>query len=131
MDKKSKVVYIIDDDQVFIFGLKKMITIRNLCENIFVFGNGLEAIEFMKLNLNSPRNLPDVILLDINMPIMDGWQFLEEYTSIKAGLSKKCTIYLVTSSVHIPDMERAKNLEDIKNYLVKPITLDDLEAVLS
>lgn len=131
MDKKSKVVYIIDDDQVFIFGLKKMITIRNLCEHIFVFGNGLEAIEFMKLNLNSPRNLPDVILLDINMPIMDGWQFLEEYTSIKAGLSKKCTIYLVTSSVHIPDMERAKNLEDIKNYLVKPITLDDLEAVLS
>ena len=131
MDKKLKVVYIIDDDQVFIFGLKKMITIRNLCENIFVFGNGLEAIEFMKLNLNSPRNLPDVILLDINMPIMDGWEFLEEYTSIKAGLSKKCTIYLVTSSVHIPDMERAKNLEDIKNYLVKPITLDDLEAVLS
>jgi CheY-like chemotaxis protein len=95
-----------------------------------VFSDGEEALDFMLDNLHNDKELPDVIFLDIDMPIMDGFQFMEEYIKIKPKLGKKITIYMVSSSVDPVDIERAKKISDITDYMVKPVTHDQLKHIV-
>jgi CheY-like chemotaxis protein len=95
-----------------------------------VFSDGEEALDFMLDNLHNDKELPDVIFLDIDMPIMDGFQFMEEYIKIKPDLGKKITIYMVSSSVDPVDIERAKKISDITDYMVKPVTHDQLKHIV-
>lgn len=121
---------IIDDDQIYVFGLKKLINLHNFCDNILVFKNGAEALKYMKPLLGSSDELPDVILLDINMPVMDGWQFLDEFTKIKPQLKKKITIYMVSSSIDEADLQKAQTYEDVTDFIVKPVKEMDLSKML-
>ena len=128
--KKVDIACIIDDDPIFVFGTKRMMTLANFCNNFMVFQNGEEAINYLKPIIQTKNfALPDIILLDINMPIMDGWQFLDEFTSIPN--EKKITIYIVSSSIDPQDVARAKEYDTISNYLVKPITSEKLQSILS
>ena len=128
--KKVDIACIIDDDPIFVFGTKRMMALANFCNNFMVFQNGEEAINYLKPIIQTKNfALPDIILLDINMPIMDGWQFLDEFTSIPND--KKITIYIVSSSIDPQDIARAKEYDTISNYLVKPITSEKLQSILS
>ncbi|MDQ7918564.1 response regulator [Mesonia sp. MT50] len=69
-----------------------------------------------------------MILLDLSMPVMDGWQFLDEFTKVK--IEKKITIYIVSSSIDPMDYERAKSYNDIQNYIIKPVQTEDLKSIL-
>ena len=93
--------------------------------------NGLDAIEEIKEKINSGNTLPDLILLDINMPIMDGWQFLDEFRKTRiVTQGERTTIYLVSSSDSISDINKAKEYQDqIKDYFFKPMTLEDLQKI--
>ncbi|MEQ9098160.1 MAG: response regulator [Imperialibacter sp.] len=122
---------IIDDDQIYVFGLKKLIHFHKYSKNLLVFKNGAEAIKYMKPLITSSDELPDVILLDINMPVMDGWQFLDEFVKIKPLIKKKITIYMVSSSIDEADLERAKTYEEVSDFIVKPVKAEDLEKMLS
>ncbi|MCK0136773.1 response regulator [Arenibacter sp. S6351L] len=102
----------------------------NLTDKIMVFSDGEEALDFMLDNLHNDKELPDVIFLDIDMPIMDGFQFMEEYVKIKPKLGKKITIYMVSSSVDPVDIDRAKKISEITDYIVKPITHDQLTTIV-
>lgn len=125
--KKFKDVFIVDDDKVYHFILKKLFTKNNLNISPSFYLNGLEAIEVIKSKINSGTNLPDLILLDINMPIMDGWQFLDEFKKNDKSTTEKTTIYLVSSSDSISDLNKAKEYQDqIKDYFFKPMTAEDL-----
>jgi CheY-like chemotaxis protein len=118
-------VCLVDDDEIYVYGIKKLIKLKQLCPNLIEFRNGKEAIDF----LTNPQNaelLPDVIFLDINMPVMDGWDFMENYTQIKPHLSKKIIVYMVSSSINEDDIKRAKSISDITDYVVKPVTYDKL-----
>ncbi|APG59398.1 response regulator [Christiangramia salexigens] len=128
--KKIDIACIIDDDPIFIFGTKKIMKLANFCNSFMVFHNGEEAINHLKpiIESNQP-SLPDVILLDLNMPIMDGWQFLDEF--IKIPCDKQITIYIVSSSINPDDMERAKSYDKVSTYLIKPITPTQLQLILS
>ncbi len=79
---KSLNVFIIDDDKLFVFLTKKIINTTNLETHIKEFRDGKYAIDYLRQTLNSSELLPDIILLDLNMPIMDGWGFLEEYKTM-------------------------------------------------
>lgn len=127
--KKIDIACIIDDDPIFVFGTKKIMNIANFCESIMVFHNGEEAINHLKpiIESGSP-SIPDLILLDLNMPIMDGWQFLDEF--IKVYCDRKITIFIVSSSIDPADVERAKKYDRVSNYLVKPIKADNLKEIL-
>lgn len=127
--KKIDIACIIDDDPIFVFGTKKIMELANFCESFMVFPNGEEAINNLKpiVEAGGP-SIPDVILLDLNMPIMDGWQFLDEFTKIPC--QKKIIIYIVTSSINPEDMEKAKRYDRISNYLVKPISVENLKGIL-
>lgn len=126
--KKVNTACIIDDDPIFVFGTKKIMEIANFCNNILIFNNGAEAYEGLKTLVEQKKELPEVILLDLNMPIMDGWQFLEKITTI--NIPESITIYIVTSSINPADIERSKKYNRVNKYIVKPITIDKLKDIL-
>ncbi len=122
---------IIDDDSMYVNLVKRIIEAKNLCQNLMVFQNGKEALNFFEVILNNldKKKIPEIIFLDLNMPVMDGWEFLENFTKIKNKLGKTITLYIVSSSINPVDIERAKEVNTVKDYLIKPVTIEDLEAI--
>ena len=127
---KSSIICIIDDDSIYRFTIVRTLEIEKVAETIITFADGEEAIQFIQENLGDQSKLPDVIFLDINMPIMDGWQFLEEYEKIFDTLGKTIIIYLVTSSIDPADMDRAKKISLITRYLTKPLKPESLRSLV-
>ncbi len=123
-------ICIVDDDDIYQFTVVKTLELLEFEKNIKVFSDGEEALEFLLDNLDKNDELPDVIFLDINMPIMDGYQFMEEYVKIKSRLGKKTVIYMVSSSVDPVDIERAKRISDISDYIIKPIEPGKLKTIM-
>jgi CheY-like chemotaxis protein len=130
MSSSSLSVCIVDDDDIYQFTMVKTLKSLKLTDNIMVFSDGEEALNFMLDNLYNDVELPDIIFLDIDMPIMDGFQFMEEYVKIKPKLGKKITIYMVSSSVDPVDIERARKISEITDYIVKPITQNQLTDII-
>lgn len=126
---KVDIACIIDDDPIFVFGTKKIMEVADFTKSIMVFQNGQEAIQNLKPIIEKGENVPEVILLDLNMPIMDGWQFLDEF--IKIPSQKEIVIFIVTSSVDPADVQRAKKYDKVSNYLVKPIRAEQLKEILT
>lgn len=125
--KRIKLTYLIDDDEIYIFTTKKLIEKVDFCEEVAVFENGKEAIDAIKFTIKNKNELPDVILLDLNMPIMDGWQFLDEFIRIKS--KKNIKIYIVSSSIDPSDIARANTYNMVSNYIVKPISREKLQEI--
>ena len=128
---KFKDVFVIDDDKVFHFIIKKLFLKNNIDINPSFYLNGLEAIEEIREKISNGVTMPDLILLDINMPIMDGWQFLDEFRKTKKTTTNGQTIiYLVSSSDSVSDLNKAKEYQDqVKDYFFKPMSLDDLKKI--
>jgi CheY-like chemotaxis protein len=133
MDKKIKLACIIDDDSIYINLIKKIIETKKLCDNLLIFNDGKDGMDYFEALLQNINDdaIPEVILLDLNMPVMDGWEFIEQFTTIKNKFYKPITLYVVSSSINIRDIEKAKSLSCVKNYLVKPVRIDELEAVFT
>jgi CheY-like chemotaxis protein len=125
------IISIVDDDDVYRFTMRKTIEIYKLARKVLFFSDGEEALDFMNDNLGNKHNLPDVIFLDINMPVMDGFQFMEEYIQIKRKVGKQITIYMVSSSIDDADMEKAKAISEISDYIIKPIKAEGLNQIIS
>lgn len=113
---------LVDDDDVFRFLTRKVIEETKLVNRIEIFSNGLSAIQFLKANLTSPEGLPEIILLDLTMPVMDGWGFLEEFIKIKPHTGKKITIYIVSSSIDPADIKKARSISVVSDFIIKPVT---------
>jgi len=129
MIKKNPLICIIDDDKIHQFMLTRIINQNKLAEGIITFSDGEEALQYLTENQATKEMIPDVIFLDNNMPIMDGWQFIEEYASIKTEIKKKIVIYMLSSSVDPVDIERASTITEIYDYIVKPIQLEAIEKI--
>ncbi|MBW4362602.1 response regulator [Flavobacterium sp. NAS39] len=121
---------LVDDDEVFVFLTSKMIEQSKLVDLIKIFDNGYDALVFLKENLGNIDALPDIILLDLSMPIMDGWQFLEEYVKINPVIGKKITIYICSSSISPVDVSRAKAIDEVSDFIIKPVTKDKLVEMI-
>jgi CheY-like chemotaxis protein len=90
-------------------------------DEIKLLSNGTEALTKLKDFKDHPDYLPDLLLLDLSMPLMDGWGFLDAFEKIKDDIKKNITIIVYTSSMNPIDMERAKKYAYVKGYVVKPI----------
>lgn len=123
-------VFVVDDDKIFHLIIKKLLLNNNINVEPEFFENGLQAIEEIKSKLDKKEVIPDLILLDINMPILDGWQFLEEFKVLKSRIEKEICIYIISSSDHTVDRNKANDFKDeIKDYYLKPITIEGLRSI--
>lgn len=95
MAKKRPLIAIIDDDIVSHFILTSIINLNKLADSILSFMDGEEAIQYFTNNKTENEKIPDIVFLDVNMPIMDGWMFVEEYARIKKDITKKTVIFMV------------------------------------
>jgi CheY-like chemotaxis protein len=118
---KQLKIFIIDDDSVISFLAKKTIDASNVSSKIKDFQEGSDALAFLEEFCAVAEELPDIILLDISMPVMDGWHFLEEYALLMPKMSKKNNLYMFSSSISQIDIERAKNNPLVKDYIFKPL----------
>ncbi len=124
---------LIDDNDIDNLINQKMIEAANICENIFTHSGARSAIEFLK-NLEKiaktvPDIMPEVIFLDIDMPLMDGFQFLDQFDKLTAETKRWCQIVMLTSSINPQDMNKAKNYVYVKKYINKPLTQDELKRL--
>ena len=130
MSDKKKIA-VIDDDEVFQLIIKKQIEMKNIDCEILSFFNGQEAIDFFKgLDASDPK-VPNLVMLDVNMPVKDGWGFLAEYADISSDIKSNVKLYMVTSSVIQSDMDRASDNQDIIGFVSKPLTNDKLDEIFA
>jgi len=99
MNPDIKLACIIDDDNMYVSLVKKIIDTKKLCDNLLIFKDGKESIDYFEgiLSNLTEDQIPEIILLDLNMPVMDGWEFLDRFTKIKNKFNKFITLYVVSS----------------------------------
>lgn len=125
-----KNVLLVDDDFVFTFLNKKIISSLKFVNEIDTAQNGQQAIELLNASAENDRPLPDIILLDLNMPIMDGFGFLDAFKNLRLPLKDRIKIIIVTSSMHPEDVQRAKDY-GVTSYLTKPLKEEGLLAEIA
>lgn len=123
-DSMKPKIAIVDDDTIFQFTTKIKIQKLGLASNIQIFNDGEEIMDYL-IKVESIE-IPDIILLDINMPMMDGWDFLEEYKKHLGASDSKIKIYMLSSSINPVDVDKAKSNKLVDDYIIKPIKDEDL-----
>ncbi len=128
MKKKLKNILLIDDNGDDNFYHSFILEEIGCCQDITVFEHAEKALKFLKSTEN--MDLPELILLDINMPGMNGWEFINLYNQITNIKQSKSKLYILSSSNNPDDKIRAENLGIVSGYLVKPLEEKDLEKIL-
>lgn len=124
-------VFVIDDDDIYQFTTG--VTLKSIpsVKSIKNFYDGAEAMDHILEHLNDESQLPDLVLLDINMPVMDGFQFMEEFIEVLPKLNKEVKVYMVSSSLDSIDMKKAKRIDAITDYLIKPVNSLNIKEIVS
>lgn len=119
--------FIIDDDQICHFITRHLIKSEHLAQEVACFYEAEHALQQMLSDL--PQSLPDVIFLDLNMPHMNGWQFLDALHPYETRISPHTKIFILTSSVDAVDQEKAWEYPLVSGYFLKPLQPRDLVAI--
>jgi CheY-like chemotaxis protein len=127
--KKNKVAFIIADDPIHVFLTKRYMERTGELDSIMVFKNGKEAYDYLTAINGVKEKIPELILLDINMPIWDGWHFLDEFQKLK--FEQKIDVYLSTSSISKEDYKKAEEYGLDDKYIVKPLPLNKVKDIIN
>lgn len=132
--KKYHAIMLVDDNEIDNLINQKMIEASDICEHIFIHSGAKSAIEFLKnieklVKGNLNLYLPEIIFLDIDMPLMDGFQFLEEFEKLSDIVRNHCKVVMLTSSLNPQDMSKAKKNQHVMKYLNKPLTQDSIKKI--
>ena len=126
-------VMLIDDNEIDNLINQKIIEASTIAKNILTHTSGKSAIEFLrnmeKLTAGNLGLLPELVFLDIDMPLMDGFQFLEEFDKLNQETKTYCRIIMLTSSINPQDIGKSKKYDYVRQYLNKPLTQDSLKKL--
>ena len=123
-------IFLIDDDPIYVFLVRKIIESVDSSLEISEFPDGELAINYLAKVGADPGQLPDIIFLDLSMPVLDGWEFLEEFHGLQAKLHKRIALYIVSSSISPEDVERSKRDPMVVDFLIKPLERDTVADVI-
>ena len=127
MKFSNKLIGLVDDEQVFHWIADKFIeNINHGLKSISLY-NGMEALDYLK---DPDNQIPDILFLDLNMPVANGWKFLDEFGSLQEDLSKTMDIYIVSSSIDPEDFKKAESYSYVRSFISKPLTQQTIESVL-
>jgi CheY-like chemotaxis protein len=124
MEKKN--ILLVDDDSIANFLIEKIVQSTGLARNIFKALNGKEALEYFYQS----NEVPEIVLLDLNMPVMNGFEFLKAFQILELKDKEDVLIIMVTSSVNPSDLEKARSL-GIRYYLTKPISAEMIRSIIT
>ncbi len=130
MKNKLKSILLVDDDDATNFLHKMVIKKLDCTEEIVVKNNGEEAITYLRTLKDGKYPQPNLILLDINMPVMNGWEFLQEYKKLDKNQMAETVVTMLTTSLNPDDKERSFSLNEINDFMSKPLTVEMLKDLL-
>lgn len=121
-------VLLVEDDPITIMVCDRIMKMTKFAENVTSCVNGKLAIDYL-YSLKDGGIMPLIIFLDINMPVMNGWDFLEEFEKIKDDFQQLPRIYLLSSTVDPEDYKKAKKYSLVENFISKPLSREALETI--
>jgi CheY-like chemotaxis protein len=128
---KYRSIMLIDDNEMDNFINQRMIGTSNITEHIYTHNGARSAIEFLKnmekISSDISHEFPEVIFLDIDMPLMDGFAFLDEFDKMKEETKKNCKIIMLTSSINPYDINKSKKYDYVKKYIKKPLSQENIQ----
>ena len=131
MTTPLNLVLLVDDNDTDNFISKRFIELKNFASKIEVKNSGKSALEYLEANQNNADKLPDLIFLDINMPITDGFVFLYEFEQLSPTIRKKCKVAILSSSKNQRDINRIAGNDYVIQHIVKPLKEESLKEVLA
>lgn len=123
IDKKLDNVLLVDDDEGTNFLNERVIRLSGYVNTVAIAHNGIEALEYLKLKINDKNPQPEFILLDINMPAMNGWEFMEAYSQLDEAKKGQIIIVMLSTSLNPDDEKRAREIKEINDFRSKPLTM--------
>ncbi|MFH4966896.1 response regulator [Gaetbulibacter sp. M240] len=131
IENKNRGILLVDDDAICNIICKKLIEELGFKNPVEIATNGRSALHYLELAVNEKsKPLPGLILLDINMPVMNGWEFLETLEELSENLLPDIKVVMVTSSISPFDIKKAKNTKMISEFITKPVNLKTMAEVL-
>ncbi|MBQ0788267.1 MAG: response regulator [Oceanihabitans sp.] len=126
----KKNIMIIDDNEFDMYITSHLILSNHLADEVLEFDSGQLALNYLELNKDNILQLPSLIFLDIYMPLMNGFQFIEQFKRLPAIVKNYCKICIVSSTVDDQYIYKAKIEEGINLFTSKPITVDYIKSIL-
>jgi CheY-like chemotaxis protein len=128
---KEPCFWIVDDDELFLLLSTKLFTKNKITESFTTFINGAEASNELLRIYNQKSNPPCIIVLDLNMPICDGWCFLDKFEQLHAEFKERISIFICSSSIDPADKRKAASYSAVKEFVEKPLSLDKLMHMIA
>lgn len=132
MTPPLNLILLVDDDETTNHVNKRLLTRMQVAREIKVLTNGQDALDYLK-EANAPGGehlLPELVFLDIKMPVMDGFSFLEEYREVDLHPEKPVIILMLTSSASFYDLERLKSFPQVKKHISKALTEQEVKEIM-
>ena len=127
--KSIDLVMLVDDNDTDNFISKRIIEITKFARRVEVKGSGKSALDYLKENQTMVENLPNIIFLDINMPIVDGFVFLYEFEKFSELVRNKCKVIILSSSDNKRDIDKIVNNNHVIKFITKPLTEVALDEI--